>query len=215
MRVAHEIAATEKHKSERFLRFRINGINMPGLVSQQYRTEIGPNDIFVETGCRPGELLSLLRKNVNLKAGFIFIPKGKTRNARRKIPLTSKAKDVLTWRIASCKSDFVFENEQTGSHIKSVKTAHWGALKRCGIEHFRLYDLRHTFASRFAEAGGTLIVLKEILGHADLKMVLRYAHPGEEHRFSATCSTGANDYCDDAKTTISFARKRGISVSRN
>jgi site-specific recombinase XerD len=58
-------------------------------------------------------------------------------------------------------------------------------VKRSKIEYLRLYDLRHSFASRFVESGGDLITLKDLLGHASLNMVLRYAHPSQQHRFAA------------------------------
>ncbi|MEW5250765.1 phage integrase [Microbulbifer sp. 2201CG32-9] len=41
--------------------------------------------------------------------------------------------------------------------------------------------LRHTFASHFMMRGGNLLALKEILGHADIKMTMRYAHLAPEH----------------------------------
>ena len=43
------------------------------------------------------------------------------------------------------------------------------------------HTLRHTFASRLASAGTPLHVLRDLLGHADLTMVSRYAHliPGQ------------------------------------
>lgn len=48
----------------------------------------------------------------------------------------------------------------------------------CGIE-CRLYDMRHTFATRFALAGGSLPVLARILGRADLSLLMRYVHPSQ------------------------------------
>lgn len=38
------------------------------------------------------------------------------------------------------------------------------------------YVPRHTFASYFMMNGGNILVLKEILGHADIKMTMIYAH---------------------------------------
>lgn len=50
---------------------------------------------------------------------------------------------------------------------------------------FRLYDLRHTFATRAAEKGIDLVTLAAMLGHSRIQMVLRYAHPSEEHQAAA------------------------------
>ena len=48
-----------------------------------------------------------------------------------------------------------------------------------------MYDLRHTFATRFIESGGDTVTLKTLLGHANIQMVIRYAHPTEKPQFDA------------------------------
>jgi integrase len=48
-----------------------------------------------------------------------------------------------------------------------------------------LYDLRHTWATRAAEAGIDLVTLAAMLGHSKINMVLRYAHPTQEHQTKA------------------------------
>ncbi|HEX8264579.1 MAG TPA: site-specific integrase [Pyrinomonadaceae bacterium] len=138
--------------------------------------------LMLETGCRPEELFRLERKNVNLFEKWIFIPFGKTRSARRRIPLSDRAFGVLAHQMRECVNEYIFINERTGKPITDVKKAHASAIKRSGIEYFRLYDLRHTFASRMAMAGVDLVTLKDLLGHSALDMVLRYAHANEEHR---------------------------------
>lgn len=41
--------------------------------------------------------------------------------------------------------------------------------------------LRHTFASHFMMNGGNILTLQRILGHADIKMTMRYAHLAPDH----------------------------------
>ena len=81
--------------------------------------------------------------------------------------------------------EYIFLNPQTGKPITTLKTAHATAIKRSGLDHFRIYDLRHTFATRFVESFGDVVTLKELLGHANTRMVERYAHPTEQHKFDA------------------------------
>jgi integrase len=58
-------------------------------------------------------------------------------------------------------------------------------LKRSDLKKFRIYDLRHTFASRMAMAGADLVTLAALPGHSRVQMVMRYAHPVEAHKIDA------------------------------
>jgi integrase len=145
--------------------------------------------IMVETGMRPEEVCRMERHNVYLDKGYVFNPYGKTKTARRKLPLSQRAANVLRSRIENSDSEFVFPTTRGGenpsTHIVKLNNAHHGALKRSGVEYFRLYDLRHTFATRAVEAGVDLMTLAALLGHSRIQMVMRYAHPSEKHQFAA------------------------------
>lgn len=151
--------------------------------------------LMLETGMRPEEVCRIRRDNVHLDHGYLFNPFGKTKAARRKIPLTDKATAVLARRLDRMNGDFVFPGRATDEPIVKVNAAHTATLARINrirsetnetaIARFRLYDMRHTWATRAAMAGIDLVTLAAMLGHSRIQMVLRYAHPTEEHQFAA------------------------------
>jgi integrase len=139
--------------------------------------------LMLETGMRPEEVYRIQPENVNLAGGFLFIPHGKTKAARRRVPLTATARNVLTRRMAGLKSPFLFPCDRDAERpVPKVNNAHDRAVKVSKVASFRLYDLRHTWATRAAESGIDLVTLAALLGHSKIQMVLRYAHPTQEHQ---------------------------------
>jgi site-specific recombinase XerC len=53
--------------------------------------------------------------------------------------------------------------------------------RETGIAHFHVHRLRHSFACRWLEAGGSMAALQEILGHASIVTTQRYGRLGEAH----------------------------------
>jgi integrase len=142
--------------------------------------------LMLETGMRPEEVYRIRVENACLESGFILNPSGKTKAAKRKLNLTADAARVLAVRVACAPGPYLFPHQDDPSRpIPKVNNAHDRALKASGVRRFRLYDLRHTFATRAAMAGVDLVTLAAILGHSRIQMVLRYAHPTEEHQASA------------------------------
>jgi hypothetical protein len=91
-----------------------------------------------------------------------------------------------------------------------VNNAHTTALKKSKVTKFRLYDLRHTWATRAAEAGMDMPTLAALLGHSKLNMVMRYAHPQEKHQAQAVKNLEAfNAAKEIAEAKTKKPQKRG------
>ena len=141
---------------------------------------------MLQTGMRPEEVYRIRRENVYLEQGYLFNPYGKTKAAKRKIFLTTAASEVLRKRLDKVKGVYQFPGRGVGDRpIIKVNNTHTATLIRAELTPFRLYDLRHTWATRATEKGVDLVTLAAMLGHSRIQMVLRYAHPSEEHQAAA------------------------------
>jgi integrase len=142
--------------------------------------------LILETGMRPEEVYTIRPENVDLLRGVLQVPNGKTAAARRLLRLTNGATEVLRQRLNGLDTPHVFPCEKDPARpIPKVNNAHDRAVRYSGIAPIRLYDLRHTWATRAAMSGIDLVTLAAMLGHSRIQMVLRYAHPTQAHQTQA------------------------------
>jgi len=153
-----------------------------------YADHMGPMMLTsINTGLRRGELFNLDWKNVDLHTKLITIEgSGAKSGQTRHIPLNDEVHGVLKqWKAQQESAQGIVFPSKDGKPFTTIKTAWAGLLDAAKIKDFRWHDLRHTFASNLVMAGVDLNTVRELLGHSDIKMTLRYAHLAPEHKADA------------------------------
>lgn len=143
--------------------------------------------VALNTGLRRGELFNLTWDDVDLDRAMLTVRGGGAKSGQtRHVPLNTEAAAVLRdWQATTgAKAGYVFPGKE-GGRLDNIATAWRAAVAAAGIEGFRFHDLRHTFASKLVMAGVDLNTVRELLGHGDLQMTLRYAHLAPEHKAEA------------------------------
>lgn len=159
-------------------RFDRNKKQLPSLHDLPFTDHLKPMVLVsLNTGMRRGELFDLKWSAVNFETKTITAAGDTTKTSdTRHIPMNKEAVSVLeSWKKQAGKSRYVFPSQE-GGRLEDVKSAWLKLLERAKIEGFRWHDMRHDFASRLVMAGVPLNTVRDLLGHADIKMTLRYAH---------------------------------------
>lgn len=138
--------------------------------------------VFIHTGLRKGELITLEWSDVDLRQGFIHIrskdgfrPKGidrKTGKAKERIiPIHEGVKKALQLLPRNDKKVFkAYEKHRLRRVlIRIAKKAGIGGLTR-------LHELRHSYATFLLNKGVDIYKIKELLGHSDIRDTMKYAH---------------------------------------
>jgi integrase len=139
------------------------------------------------TGLRQGELFNLRWAQVDLDKANLTVEGAVAKSgSTRHVPLNDVAVQTLTsWRSQQAAVRGLVFPSDLGKPFDNVNKAWHAVLKAARIRAFRWHDMRHHFASRLVMAGVDLNTVRELLGHADTKMTLRYAHLAPEHKAAA------------------------------
>ena len=161
---------------------------LPTISADKFADHLRPMVLLsINTGIRQGELFSLTWEDIDFKQATITIAGYKAKSGKtRYVPLNSESMSILqTWfQQANDKTGLVFPS-QTKNPFDNVRKSWQKVTKQANTEHFRWHDLRHHFASKLVMAGVDLNTVRELLGHSDIKMTLRYAHLAPAHKANA------------------------------
>lgn len=169
--------------------------------------------LMVDTGLRVGEALALEWRDVHLTAdsGYVQVRDGKSRYARRAVPLTSRVREMLEPRQQASQSFRVFV-EGDGQIMLPTSLAHIHAKVRRAhgfSSEFVLHSLRHTFCTRLGEAGAEAFLIQRMAGHHSVTVSERYVHPTPE---AAVRAIGRLDACNRAISEVSTGTTTGTGT---
>jgi integrase len=147
--------------------------------------------LAMNSGMRRGSLFSLKWGDIDFATKIMNLRASTTKAGKTlRLPMNQTVIDTLTiWRQQSADTTseaLIFPSHKKKSTLMvDIKRSWEAVLKAAQIENFRFHDLRHDFASQLVMQGVDLNVVRELLGHADMKMTLRYAHLAPESKLRA------------------------------
>lgn len=141
------------------------------------------------TGMRSGEILGLRWEQVDFEKRIVSVGRAKTSSGTgRQIPMNGELHDLLAghakWFVNSFGEArdrfyvFPWGSPAPVDPSRSTTTMKkaWGALRRKAGVQCRIHDLRHTVATKLAEAGTPESTMLALLGHMSRAMLEHYSH---------------------------------------
>ena len=136
-----------------------------------HKREVALIRLLVLTGCRKGELLNLQWSFY--RDGHLHLPDSKT--GPKIIYLSTPARQILD-NLPQGQSKWVFPGPGHGKPLPEVSLWYYKVRKQAGLDHVRLHDLRHSYASTAIGHGVDLRTVGALLGHQDSDTTLQYIH---------------------------------------
>lgn len=169
------------------------------------------------TGLRWGEVAALrvcdadlLRRRLRVTRAAVEINGTVTygtpkTHASREVPIPAFLADLLAEQAAGrSRDDLLFTAPEGGPlSVSNFRARTWTpALKRAGIGHLRVHDLRHTAASLAVASGADVLGVQRMLGHASAAMTL--------DRYSGLFDTQLDDVAARLDATFSASLEASV-----
>ena len=142
---------------------------------------------LVDTGLRISEACNLKKEHIQFRDELprqIQIVKGKSKFAKREIPLTERASLTLAAALDHSlpESKWAFTNDKMNKITRHYPSEQFRAVREAiGIgPECVLHSTRHTFCSRLGNAGADAFAIQKLAGHSSVTISERYVHPNME-----------------------------------
>ena len=131
-------------------------------------------ECLIDLGCRVNELLNLEKRFVDFDNNQINFNDRKNDNAVA-VPMTNRVKSILRRYYREVK-DFDKLFSLNYSELNAIWQKARTDLGYANKKFYTLHLCRHTCASRLVQRGCQLLLVKDWLGHEDIKTTMIYAH---------------------------------------
>lgn len=144
--------------------------------------------LALNTGMRRGEILGLKWHDVDFKRNIMTLLDTKN-GEKREVYMNEQVKTALIRVPKHLESAYIFCNTH-GKPYHDIRKSFFAVLEKSSIKDFHFHDLRHTFASQLVMSGVDINTVRELLGHKDIRMTLRYSHLSPSYKRGAIDSLG-------------------------
>ena len=131
------------------------------------------------SGLRSGEIINLKIHDLDFENQRIWVRSGKG-NKDRLVPMPQSIVAMIrTYLLEHKPSYWLFEGQKPSQpySASSLSLVYRRARTKTSLaKHYTLHSLRHSFATHLMDSGTDLRLIKELLGHKDIKTTLIYTH---------------------------------------
>ena len=176
--------------------------------------------LMLDTGLRVGEAVALEWRDIHLnpahgaRFGYLRVRDGKSKYAKRNVPITDRVRGMLGSRETQIPGAWVFANGDGTKPLSRSTVSHQHTRLRRVLrfpKDFVVHSFRHTMLTRLGGAGVDVFTIKRVAGHSSVTVSEKYVHPSPE--FIERAFERLEDVNRQARDLIPEAQKRQLPAT--
>lgn len=138
--------------------------------------------IYIFSGARPNELLTLEKAEIDLNNSLIKIEASKTTAGKRIIPISTRIEPYIRSRYESSVKYLIEKDGKPINYDYYYRQIFTPIVTALGLnDKHRPHDTRHTFATMLSNANANTVSIKSLCGHANYNTTVKhYTHKSIE-----------------------------------
>ncbi len=134
--------------------------------------------IMQDSGTRPNEVFPMRIEDIDWGQHRIWIPRGKTKKARRFVPMSERMEEMLRAWCGTRTEGWVFPSTRSASgHLTTIAKGFQAVRNRAGLDDKVVpYLARHTYGTYTMAKTRNTFAVANSMGHVDLKSMEPYQH---------------------------------------